>query len=996
MNPHSSTLFLPLLLLNSWGIASQDIRLETLVMHPNAYQGSTIILKAVNENGDIAQNFHADETLTFSFRDEDNQKAPKISDGLTVEPVKLEDLEEHVSLKHLLGLNYAELTPQSIIPGYCKIRFHNQLSYDGYRLYVEAPKTSAVKSGEIGTFYFFDKSPVHKKLNTAPVKTPDDIKMRVALQFSAPISVADAPRIFRDLVLSINDNAATLLPDGTCYAVTSGGKEIRLRYAGTDEYSAVSEDGFDKAFTGKASNEYLVYRPTSITKTIYIDIEGDYCNAVLKCKTGGKEKTINGQPVANDKQVLKSVLLPVWPQLAEGQPLCTPRIVGIQEEELLRIPCTNLQEADICCVRLSPQQVMKLLPTMYRQADYDGDEQNDRLTTNMYEQRVNYVYRLMQKRHANDLYGYDDGPISGYFEDGVYATPHLAQYAALLGSRQTSLPVSKSGELVLTKTALGIQKPGLYLIRVNGKANDNVKNYLTQAGESTDALNPTNWYTVLITDINASFSSSGIIATKRSDATPLPEATVYYFGGKDKSKSVPLLNGFAPIAVNKGFCLVKYGEDYHFSPVYKHEERERFNCMDDQPAPKHKFHAEISMESPTIRPDSCKVHARITSTNGMPYSGPVNIEFSSGYNQTPGVIYAEAPTYFSETRQLVTDKEGNISCTFNNIPVPNESNVVEMYGQHLVKLEIPRNKKHKKETFYHSKDVYATEVECGISEKGYIALRDPITKAPWHQNQDVTVELYRFVHENIEKDFGNGVTICSRGGEEFICRKNITIPADSPIGIDSLMMPIIREYEYKKGINSFTPNHTQRPMYRMIVTVKAASGQNFIFGGYVEPGRIRAAKKSSLRHQLSNGNCKVQFYARYSGAGLLLIQSKQGSRTQTISIKEGHNEIEIPLKKGEEQQLSVTMLQPIQGDSGTYCDYDCCNEAFHAISFDYPYIIQRDRKLDNKVECIPGFYANDVLMEKPEPVCDDVSLDLGEYERAGYDNAEYPEEPECG
>lgn len=152
---------------------------------------------------------------------------------------------------------------------------------------------------------------------------------------------------------------------------------------------------------------------------------------------------------------------------------------------------------------------------------------------------------------------------------------------------------------------------------------------------------------------------------------------------------------------------------------------------------------------------------------------------------------------------------------------------------------------------------------------------------------------------------------------------DVVVPAGAVNGVPTGILE-----RWKNFYNSLAQVNAPLPRIPMIVEISAtdAAGRlmertiNLYPNLYRRYERYRPLVPTTAEYD--NGQLRMKFAAPCAGRAVVMLRSVRGTRVQTpIVIKEGVNELSLPLVEGEFGQVQVCVLQPVQNE-GLYNHYE--------------------------------------------------------------------------
>lgn len=480
--------------------------------------------------------FSAESPVTYSFHEIRTDGAGRRSYGreipATARPATLSDGFSPTAgrLLSLRGFNkWSELTPQSILPG--QVVVSPQTPLDAackWELRANAPAQSGIRRMQR---LYTELSPKSELLSSVS-QNFNNGQRQITISYSAPISAADAPQLFRALELSINGQKATLSPDGNTWTITTGDNRrynFSLAHANLREQRIYIDRSLPREAQeklGPAGNDEIQYTEPDCAEGYTINVSGDSAPIIidLSLPPGAKAKRGLAQ---QQRHTHRLTLNPAWPNLTQNG---TPTLLPLKGEHKLRFTVRNSDSLTVTARRWAPEAAAVRYPLL-----------RSNLRNTHEQQRLSYLLALVAKRAEQGLQTqYNSlwitqaaGERPATYRETAIADATVYPEQHISTGCGTGACDSKEIVLDLDQLTGGDSRPGLYLITIKSRSSAPVRQALTNLGLSEDALDLEADYLVQLSDLMPMSGNGAIVLTRRSDGSPLPEGSIRFFNSPD-------------------------------------------------------------------------------------------------------------------------------------------------------------------------------------------------------------------------------------------------------------------------------------------------------------------------------------------------------------------------------------------------------------------------------------------------------------------------------
>ena len=480
--------------------------------------------------------FSAESPVTYSFHEVKTDEKGRRSYGreipATARPATLSDGFSSTAgrLLSLRGFDkWVELTPQSILPGQVVVTPQTPLDAAcKWELRATAPAQSGILRMQR---LYTDFNPKAELLSSVS-QNFNNGQREITVTYSAPISAADVPQLFRSLELSIGGQKATLSPDGNTWTITTGdNRRYKLSLARTNPREqrihidrSLPREAQNKL--GPVANDEIQYTEPDCAEGYTLSVSGDSAPVTidLSLPPGAKAKRGLAQ---QQRHTHRLTLNPAWPDLAQNG---APALLPLKGEHKLRFTARNSDSLTVTARRWEPEAAAVRYPLL-----------RSNLRNTREQQQFSYLLSLVAKRAEQGLqtqYNITWLTQAAGKRPAVYRETAIAD-ATVYPEQHISTGCSDgacdSKEIVLDLDQLtgGDSRPGLYLITIKSRPTAPVRQALTDLGLSENTLDFEADYLVQLSDLMPISGSGAIVLTRRSDGSPLPKGNIRFFNRPD-------------------------------------------------------------------------------------------------------------------------------------------------------------------------------------------------------------------------------------------------------------------------------------------------------------------------------------------------------------------------------------------------------------------------------------------------------------------------------
>ena len=537
------------------------------------------------EFGQVKQRFWSNESYIA-------RRVPAV-----VSPAKLCHGVETEGLKRLYAMGnktWGTLKETSLLPGHVWVRPAEELSPDETWVLVY---TGAEKSG-ISHGSFGPHAP-QNDLQTGvsmlpPAKNATEVE--VLVHFSHPVPESALPDLFARLGFSIDgEGAVTATEDGRTRTLRVDDKVwLQFRYMGG---LPCERKTWKLEKDGEKEPDMLAYRSVGVVSGLRMRVSGALPAEVDIAIPEGLRAS--GGATVREPHVHRISLNPVPPQFGVSDDgVC---IVPLHGSHAIQLPAVNMGTVDVILRRVDDAKA----PQVYFNPRYD--------TRDLAYGR--YVYNTAILRARKDLFNSTSRAtmkraLDRLEEDLDKARSLRKQWLETAQRFRTHrFEFSKNGMLRHTNLTLNLDalsegklRPGLYVITVISRANQQVRYAMQLQRQHPDFLSFEFDIPVLVTDLNMVCAREGVLVTRFSDGSVVSGAAISGYRTDSDSSAQPVAlskNGvyFGHFAHNK--VMARAGADAAYASVYityDSEKKDKNYCM-------------VVMDRPMYRPGDT-VHVR--------------------------------------------------------------------------------------------------------------------------------------------------------------------------------------------------------------------------------------------------------------------------------------------------------------------------------------------------------------------------------------------------
>lgn len=483
-----------------------------------------------------------------------------------VSPAKLCHGVESAALKRLYAMGnkaLGELQETSLLPGHVWVRPAEELSPDETWVLVY---TGAEKSG-ISHGSFGSHAPQNELRTGVSMLPPakNAAEVEVLVHFSHPVPESALPDLFAHMGLSIDgEGTVTSSADGRTRTLKVYDKVwLQFRYIGglpceRKTWKLEQED--------ENEPDMLAYRPVGVVSGLRMRVRGALPAEVDIAIPEGLQAS--GGAKVRETHVHRISLNPVPPQFGVSDDgVC---IVPLHGSHAIQLPAVNMGAVDVTLRRVDDA----MAPQVYFNPRYDTrDLAYGRYVYNTAILRArkdlfNSTSRATMKRALDRMEEDLDKARSlreQWFEKALRFRPHRFEFSKNGMLRHTNLTLN------LDTLSEGKLRPGLYVITVTSRANQQVRHAMQLQKQHPDFLSFEFDIPVLVTDLNLVYAREGVLVTRFSDGSVVSGAVISGYSTDAEPAAQPVAlsrNGvyFGHFAHNKVMACA--GADAAYASVY--------------------------------------------------------------------------------------------------------------------------------------------------------------------------------------------------------------------------------------------------------------------------------------------------------------------------------------------------------------------------------------------------------------------------------------------
>ncbi|MBR5522268.1 MAG: hypothetical protein IKV82_02225 [Akkermansia sp.] len=314
------------------------------------------------------------------------------------------------------------------------------------------------------------------------------------------------------------------------------------------------------------------------------------------------------------------------------------------------------------------------------------------------------------------------------------------------------------------------------------------------------------------------------------------------------------------------------------------------------------FEADLTLKADNIAPRSFTATVHATDLNGTPLSGAtVTLKLESSYKALTLSPDDKPASYIEKT--LKTDAAGKLTLQGQMAPMP-DSEAGSAFIRIKGSVANDRQEYKKLESIHHT--LYAADFMPRLDNTRLRLLKVPTQKdAPLDREQQVRV---RIMAEATQHEQLPGGICLSRTKDECFYDKTHTIPAGSKNGIDLPLKDIIK-----------SPDVSDNPVVLVEGTDTAGRKLSARLPWHSwRNSHIPDTPESQLNATAEANSLKLELAAAREGEALVFLHSRQGSRVEPMTVRQGKQTLTIPLQQGEDGTLRCELHQTIPNETGLY------------------------------------------------------------------------------
>ncbi len=565
-------------------------------------QGWGLVVTPAHTTSRQALNFSADSAVNYEFRQVktrfwSNERYYARRVPAVVCPSRLCNGIQADGLKRLHAKGskvWGSLRDNSVLPGHVLVRPAEELDPDeSWDLVYTGAEKSGVSSGSLGAY-----SPQHEMRTGVSMLPPAEkaATVDVLVHFEYPVPESELPGLFSRLGLSIDgEGEVTASADGRTRTLKVDDKVwLQFRYMGAVPCELQT---WKQPREGAQEPDMLAYRPVGVASGLRMRVSGVLPAEVDIAIPAGLQAA--GGATVRAPHVHRISLNPVPPQFGVSDDgVC---IVPLHGSHSIQLPAVNMGQVDVTLRRVDDT----MAPRVYFNPRYD--------TRDLAYGR--YVYNTAILRARKDLFNASSRATMkrnlDRMEKDLATARNLREqwFETAQRFRAHRFDFSKNGMLRRTNMSLNLDtlsggklSPGLYVITVTSRANQQVRYAMQLQKQHPDFLSFEFDIPVLVTDLNLVCAREGALVTRFSDGSVVTGAEISGYSTDSDSAAQPVSlskNGiyFGHFANNK--VMARAGADVAYAAV-------RADCS---PKNKDKNSCMVVLDRPLYRPGDT-VHVR--------------------------------------------------------------------------------------------------------------------------------------------------------------------------------------------------------------------------------------------------------------------------------------------------------------------------------------------------------------------------------------------------
>ncbi|MDO5471512.1 MAG: MG2 domain-containing protein, partial [Akkermansia sp.] len=322
------------------------------------------------------------------------------------------------------------------------------------------------------------------------------------------------------------------------------------------------------------------------------------------------------------------------------------------------------------------------------------------------------------------------------------------------------------------------------------------------------------------------------------------------------------------------------------------------------------FKVETELTMQPIRPGEYSVKVTATDLNGTPLSG-AKLALQTRVEQG-----RKLGSEVSQTHQLTLGTDGTATYTAK-LPQLSPEDVVNSVS---IGGEVRNDREEVLRLPGKSQAFYPADFTAALENGDTLMLRKVV--APGEKGG--VLERTQTVHLRLssrlprEHEFPNGIVVQDTV-PQTLWEGDVTVPANAVNGVPTGLLE--HWQRFADSLNKGSERHANPPMV-VELTATDAAGRKLAQNLYAyRPWRDRVDRRPA-RGELVNGCVKLSAPFAHGGQGIVVLRSVQGTRAlPVVQLREGENELSLPLAEGEVGNVQVSIMLPTSA-KGLYTELE--------------------------------------------------------------------------
>lgn len=533
-----------------------------LTIHPiSGTPTTTFCVFPRNRKSKEAQQYSTATPVQYIFRsytkEKNNKKSYEAPIPAVVEPARLGLIPEHRQHEALailkdMKVDWKHVNKDTLVPGIVIARAPQPLAPEqDWEFRLIASEESGVKTSSNAYTISEPVTELGTGVSQNIATVDDQQKMRLNINFSAPINKSELEAIFQSI--SIQANGQTATTTGNAKTLSIQGKEITFTLLPPEK----QRDARRGISLNDKNDESVSYSPDDTVQSIQMEFS-DMPPTDLDIVVPAGTKAALGLATHCDHRHRLSIT-PAAPQLGN----CTTKL-PLHGAHSFQVPTLNVDALEIKTYHINAEQFQKIGKHITQLSEHaelasstetlkyqlavlekQQDEKNQKTIQSL--QR-----RIKQMESERILLNMTIAPF-------LHGTTAFPEQRLNLEAQNSTLLRSRTSTINLDTLTNGQTKPGVYVIAIKQKVSPAILTMLDAMGLKSDLFETERYHAILVTDLRVSADEEMLLLTRLSDGTLVKEGSVI----DEKGNEQALQNGFCKTKGLRGNqYIVRAGEDY--------------------------------------------------------------------------------------------------------------------------------------------------------------------------------------------------------------------------------------------------------------------------------------------------------------------------------------------------------------------------------------------------------------------------------------------------